>query len=53
MVSLLPQGRLVIVPGGHRLPLESPTAVAAAISQQLDDENWVASHEPGDLRLRA
>jgi len=32
MVSLLSQGRLVPVPGGHRLPLESPAAVAAAIS---------------------
>lgn len=32
MVSLLPRGRLVLVPGGHRLPLESPAAVAAAIS---------------------
>lgn len=32
MVSAAPHGRLVLVPGGHRLPLESPAAVAAAIS---------------------
>jgi 2-succinyl-6-hydroxy-2,4-cyclohexadiene-1-carboxylate synthase len=31
MVKLLPEGRLQIVPGGHRLPLESPAAVAVMI----------------------
>ncbi len=30
MVELLPDAELVIVPGGHRLPLESPEAVARA-----------------------
>jgi 2-succinyl-6-hydroxy-2,4-cyclohexadiene-1-carboxylate synthase len=32
MVKLLPEGRLQIVAGGHRLALESPARVAAAIS---------------------
>lgn len=31
MVDELPCARLEIVPGGHRLPLESPAAVAAAL----------------------
>jgi 2-succinyl-6-hydroxy-2,4-cyclohexadiene-1-carboxylate synthase len=31
MVELLPNAELEIVPGGHRLPLESPAAVAGAI----------------------
>jgi 2-succinyl-6-hydroxy-2,4-cyclohexadiene-1-carboxylate synthase len=31
MVGLLPDGRLEIVAGGHRLPLESPRAVAAVL----------------------
>lgn len=33
MVELLPDARLKLARGGHRLPLESPAAVAAAISQ--------------------
>jgi 2-succinyl-6-hydroxy-2,4-cyclohexadiene-1-carboxylate synthase len=32
MVASIPRARLVIVEGGHRLPLESPAAVATAIS---------------------
>lgn len=32
MAELLPNARVEIVPGGHRLPLESPAQVAAAIS---------------------
>jgi 2-succinyl-6-hydroxy-2,4-cyclohexadiene-1-carboxylate synthase len=32
MAQLLPDAELQIVPGGHRLPLESPAAVAAAIA---------------------
>jgi len=31
MVSTIPDARLRIVPGGHRLPLESPAEVAAAM----------------------
>jgi 2-succinyl-6-hydroxy-2,4-cyclohexadiene-1-carboxylate synthase len=31
MVGLLPDGELVVVPGGHGLPLESPAAVAGAL----------------------
>jgi 2-succinyl-6-hydroxy-2,4-cyclohexadiene-1-carboxylate synthase len=31
MADLLPDAELVLVPGGHGLPLESPTSVAAAI----------------------
>jgi 2-succinyl-6-hydroxy-2,4-cyclohexadiene-1-carboxylate synthase len=31
MVNQLPRGRLAIVAGGHRLPLESPGAIVAAI----------------------
>lgn len=31
MVAVLPAARLVVVPGGHRLPLESPMKVASAI----------------------
>jgi 2-succinyl-6-hydroxy-2,4-cyclohexadiene-1-carboxylate synthase len=31
MEALLPSARLVIVPGGHGLPLENPAAVAAAL----------------------
>jgi 2-succinyl-6-hydroxy-2,4-cyclohexadiene-1-carboxylate synthase len=31
MVALLPDGRLLIAPGGHLLPLESPQEVAEAI----------------------
>jgi 2-succinyl-6-hydroxy-2,4-cyclohexadiene-1-carboxylate synthase len=30
MVELLPDAELLIVPGGHRLPIESPSAVAEA-----------------------
>lgn len=33
MVELLPDARLKLAQGGHRLPLESPAAVAAAIRQ--------------------
>jgi 2-succinyl-6-hydroxy-2,4-cyclohexadiene-1-carboxylate synthase len=33
MVELLPDARLKLARGGHRLPLESPAAVAAAICQ--------------------
>jgi 2-succinyl-6-hydroxy-2,4-cyclohexadiene-1-carboxylate synthase len=36
MAEMLPHARLQIIPGGHRLPLESPAQVAAAISQRLD-----------------
>ncbi len=32
MVELLPDGELSIVPGGHRLPLENPRAVADALA---------------------
>jgi 2-succinyl-6-hydroxy-2,4-cyclohexadiene-1-carboxylate synthase len=31
MVELLPQGKMVVEPGGHGLPLENPTAVAQAL----------------------
>ncbi|HXA55515.1 MAG TPA: alpha/beta fold hydrolase [Solirubrobacteraceae bacterium] len=31
MVELLPDGRLVVAPGGHGLPLENPGAVAEAV----------------------
>jgi 2-succinyl-6-hydroxy-2,4-cyclohexadiene-1-carboxylate synthase len=31
MVGLLPDGRLVVAPGGHGLPLENPAAVAEAL----------------------
>ena len=31
MVELLPDGELVLVPGGHGLPLESPASLAAVI----------------------
>lgn len=34
MVELLPDAELVIVPGGHGLPLENPEAVARAIDMQ-------------------
>ncbi len=34
MVELLPDAELVVAPGGHRLPLENPTAVAHAIDGQ-------------------
>ncbi len=33
MSALLPDGELLVVPGGHALPLESPAAVAAAIAR--------------------
>lgn len=32
MAGLLPRGRLIVVFGGHRLPLENPAAVARALS---------------------
>jgi 2-succinyl-6-hydroxy-2,4-cyclohexadiene-1-carboxylate synthase len=32
MAGLLPRGRLIVVRGGHVLPLENPAAVAAALS---------------------
>jgi 2-succinyl-6-hydroxy-2,4-cyclohexadiene-1-carboxylate synthase len=35
MADLLPRGKLVVVPGGHRLPLESPAAVAEAVAESL------------------
>lgn len=31
MVGLLPRGRLIVVPGGHGLPLENPTGVTEAL----------------------
>ena len=34
MVGLLPDAELVLVPGGHGLPLENPTAVAEAIGRR-------------------
>ncbi len=34
LVERLPDGTLSIVPGGHRLPLENPSAVAAAFGEQ-------------------
>jgi 2-succinyl-6-hydroxy-2,4-cyclohexadiene-1-carboxylate synthase len=34
MAELLPHAELRIVPGGHRLPLESPRALASAITNQ-------------------
>jgi 2-succinyl-6-hydroxy-2,4-cyclohexadiene-1-carboxylate synthase len=34
MVELLPDAGLAIVPGGHRLPLENPVAVADAIARE-------------------
>jgi 2-succinyl-6-hydroxy-2,4-cyclohexadiene-1-carboxylate synthase len=37
MVELLADGELVVVPGGHRLALENPAAVARAL-QRLDAE---------------
>ncbi|MFI5004814.1 MAG: alpha/beta fold hydrolase [Solirubrobacterales bacterium] len=33
MVELLPDGELVVEPGGHGLPLENPAAVARALSR--------------------
>jgi 2-succinyl-6-hydroxy-2,4-cyclohexadiene-1-carboxylate synthase len=32
MVELLPDGKLIVAPGGHGLPLENPWAVAQAVS---------------------
>lgn len=32
MMASLPSGRTVVIPGGHRLPLESPAAVARTLS---------------------
>jgi len=34
MVGLLPDAELVVVPGGHRLALESPAAVAEALARR-------------------
>jgi len=36
MVRLLARGRLTVLPGGHRLPLECPEALAGALAQALD-----------------
>jgi hypothetical protein len=33
MVDLLPDGRLVLARGGHRLPLENPAAVAIRLAK--------------------
>jgi 2-succinyl-6-hydroxy-2,4-cyclohexadiene-1-carboxylate synthase len=33
MVERLPQGRLVVIAGGHRLPLESPHALAGSLAR--------------------
>jgi 2-succinyl-6-hydroxy-2,4-cyclohexadiene-1-carboxylate synthase len=33
MAELLPDGELVVAPGGHRLPLESPDAVVRALAR--------------------
>jgi 2-succinyl-6-hydroxy-2,4-cyclohexadiene-1-carboxylate synthase len=33
MTALLPHGELVVVPGGHGLPLENPAAVAQALAR--------------------
>jgi 2-succinyl-6-hydroxy-2,4-cyclohexadiene-1-carboxylate synthase len=40
MVDLLPRARLLVLPGGHRLVLESPAAVAGAI--KWPDERFQA-----------
>jgi pimeloyl-ACP methyl ester carboxylesterase len=32
MVDLIPAAELLVVPGGHGLPLESPAAVAARLT---------------------
>lgn len=36
IVELRPTARLVVVPGGHRLALESPAAVAEALTESTD-----------------
>ncbi|HEY2282838.1 MAG TPA: alpha/beta fold hydrolase [Solirubrobacteraceae bacterium] len=36
MVALLPQAELIVVPGGHVLPLENPAAVAGALDPHTD-----------------
>jgi pimeloyl-ACP methyl ester carboxylesterase len=39
MLDLLgPSSDLMLLPGGHRLPLESPAAVAVAIAERLASE---------------
>lgn len=35
MVALLPAARMIVAPGGHRLPLENPAAVVAALERQV------------------
>jgi 2-succinyl-6-hydroxy-2,4-cyclohexadiene-1-carboxylate synthase len=35
MAQLLPRAQLLIVPGGHVLPLENPAAVAAAVAREI------------------
>ncbi len=35
MADLLPRGKLLVIPGGHRLPLESPAGVAEAVAESL------------------
>ena len=35
MVALMPDARLVVMPGGHGLPLESPGELARAVDQVL------------------
>jgi 2-succinyl-6-hydroxy-2,4-cyclohexadiene-1-carboxylate synthase len=37
MVGLLPEARLLLVPGGHGLPLENPEIVADAVHRSLID----------------
>jgi 2-succinyl-6-hydroxy-2,4-cyclohexadiene-1-carboxylate synthase len=37
MVELLPRAQLLVVPGGHGLPLENPAAVAAALADDPKD----------------
>jgi 2-succinyl-6-hydroxy-2,4-cyclohexadiene-1-carboxylate synthase len=38
MVELLPDAELAVVPGGHRLPLESPDALARVLGKRADAE---------------
>lgn len=38
MVELLPAGELIVVPGGHGLPLENPAAVAAVVDRAFGFE---------------
>ena len=52
MVDLLPDADLIVVPGGHGLPLEDPSAVARVL-EQTHETRWPSVSERRDTKPRS